>query len=282
MTPTPTTDMGPLNGPVLIFGGPYSNLAATRAIHEEARRLQIPPQRVICTGDLIAYCADPEATLEFVRNWGIAVVQGNCEQSLGAGAPDCGCGFDADSSCSLLSMQWYRYASSRISAEQQRWMAQRPAQLRFQLGGLDFCVVHGSTLSINEFIFPGTPRDLKQQRLAASGADGVIGGHCGIPFGEALEGGYWLNAGVIGMPANDGTADGWYLLLEPQDGHIAASWRRLRYPAEISQQRMQQAALSEAYARALTSGRWPSDDILPLADRNPSARPLQPTPIQLR
>lgn len=277
----PKRDLGLLNGPVLLFGGPYSNLAATEAMQAKAKRLQIPPERIICTGDIIAYCAEPVETLELIRRWGIHVVQGNCEQSLGAGAPDCGCGFDADSSCSLLSIEWYRYASQRISAEQQRWMAQLPGQLDFQLGSLQFSVVHGSPDSINDFIFPGTAQSLKQARLSATAADAVVGGHCGIPFGERLERGYWLNAGVIGMPANDGTRDGWYLLLEPDSDGVMAHWHRLPYQAQTSRQRMQQADLCDAYAQALTSGRWPSTDILPEADRLEPATPLKPQTLRL-
>ena len=277
----PKRDLEQLNGSVLLFGGPYSNLAATEAMQAEAQRLQIPPERIICTGDIIAYCAEPVETLELIRRWGIHVVQGNCEQSLGAGAPDCGCGFDADSSCSLLSIEWYRYASQRISAEQQRWMAQLPGQLDFQLGSLQFSVVHGSPDSINEFIFPGTAQSLKQARLSATAADAVVGGHCGIPFGERLERGYWLNAGVIGMPANDGTRDGWYLLLEPDSDGVEARWYRLPYEAQTSRQRMQQADLCDAYAQALTSGRWPSVDILPEADRLEPATPLKLQTLRL-
>jgi len=275
------TDLGTLEGPVLIFGGPYSNLAATEAMYTEAQRRRIPPERIICTGDIIAYCAEPVATLELIRDWGIAVVQGNCEQSLGTEAPDCGCGFDADSSCSLLSVEWYRYASERVSAEQRRWMAGLPGQLRFRLGALRFSVVHGSPDSINEFIFPGTPRERKEQQLTASGTPVVIGGHSGLPFGETLEEGYWLNAGVIGMPANDGTPDGWYLLLEPNRDGVCARWHRLPYPAAQSARQMLESGLSSAYADALTRGRWPSDEILPPGDRNPQARPLQPGPIQI-
>jgi predicted phosphodiesterase len=274
-------DLGPLNGPVLLFGGPYSNLAATEAMQAEAQRLQIPPERIICTGDVIAYCAEPAETLELIRRWGIHVVQGNCEQSLGADAPDCGCGFDADSSCSLLSIEWYRYASERVSAEQQRWMAELPGQLAFQLGSLRFSVVHGSTQSINEFIFPGTPQALKQARLSATVADVVVGGHCGIPFGERLDTGYWLNAGVIGMPANDGTQDGWYLLLKPDNDGISAHWHRLPYRASLSQQRMHSTRLGAEYAETLTTGIWPSHSVLPPSDKALAGQTLQPISLRL-
>jgi hypothetical protein len=67
------------SGPVLIFGEPYSNLAATQAMRRRAEELDIPPARVICNGDLIATCAEPQETLQLVRDWGIKVVQKNCE-----------------------------------------------------------------------------------------------------------------------------------------------------------------------------------------------------------
>src|SRR5262249_49677416 len=67
-------DLGVLDGPVLVFGGPYSNLEAAQAIRAEAARLGIPRERTICTGDIVAYCADPGATVALIRDWGIPVV----------------------------------------------------------------------------------------------------------------------------------------------------------------------------------------------------------------
>lgn len=266
MKMNPVLHLGELHGTVLLFGGPYSNLAATQALQQEALRLGIPPERIICTGDVVAYCAEPAETLALINDWGIHVVQGNCEQSLGSGAPDCGCGFDAGSSCSLLAVEWYRYASQRIAPDQQHWMARLPGRVDFKLQSLSFSVVHGSPERINEFVFPGTDQALKQAQLNTTGSDVVIGGHCGIPFGQSLAQGHWLNAGVIGMPAHDGSADGWYMLLIPDDEGATVQWQRLSYDAGLSQARMQAVNLCSEYADALTTGFWPSDAILPDAD----------------
>ena len=75
-----------MDGPVLVFGGPYSNLEATLAVLDAARRRGIPPARIICTGDIVAYCADATATVDAVRAAGIHAIMGNCEESLAAGA----------------------------------------------------------------------------------------------------------------------------------------------------------------------------------------------------
>ena len=47
-------------------------------------------------------------------------------------------------------------------------------------------------------------------------------------FGQRVGGKFWLNSGAIGMPANDGSRDGWYLPLSPIDGGIRAEWHRPR------------------------------------------------------
>ena len=61
-----------LDGPTIIFGGPYSNLQATQAVLPQARTRGIPPHRIVCTGDLAAYCGEPVATIEVVRDSGFA------------------------------------------------------------------------------------------------------------------------------------------------------------------------------------------------------------------
>ncbi|WP_246590245.1 metallophosphoesterase family protein [Marinobacterium ramblicola] len=109
-------DLGPIDGPILLFDGPYSNLAATRAMREVAERLQIPPEQCICTGDIVAYCGEPSETLELIRDWNLLVVMGNCEESLAQSALDCGCGFEQGSACSLLSDDWYRFSNPEATA----------------------------------------------------------------------------------------------------------------------------------------------------------------------
>ena len=99
------------DGPLLFFGGPYSNLEATRALLDRAAALGIAPWRTVCTGDVVAYGADPAATVELLRNCGCHVVMGNCEESLAAGRADCGCGFPEGSQCERLSAAWFAHAA---------------------------------------------------------------------------------------------------------------------------------------------------------------------------
>lgn len=264
---------------MLIFGGPYSNYAATVAMQNRATELGIPAERVICTGDIIAYCAEPCETLDLIRDWGINVVMGNCEESLAHGEADCGCGFQPDSECSVLAVTWYEYSNRRVTAAQRRWMSELPRQLDFVMSSMDFRVVHASLTSINEFVFASSEPAARLSQIRNAGVDVVIGGHSGIPFGQQLEERYWLNAGVIGMPANDGGTHGWYLLLETGASGINASWHRLDYDYSSSRESTVAAGMG-AYGNALADGLWPSIDILPAAEAQQTGKPLNLEPLR--
>jgi len=259
-------DLGAYSERLLIFGGPYGNFAATRAMQRRALELGIPPERVICTGDLVAYCGEPAQTLDLVRDWGIHVVMGNCEEALGFNEPDCGCGFDSGSQCSTLAVAWYRFADQRVDGGQRRWMRSLPRAIEFEIAGTGFRVVHGSLASINEFVFASSDAEARLEQMRRAGVDVVIGGHSGIPFGQALGERYWLNAGVIGLPANDGGTRVWYLLVDPVEDGIRCCWQQLEYDFEASRRTTIAAGMSE-YGEALASGLWPSMDVLPHAER---------------
>src|SRR5262245_56118620 len=219
-TSVPPDSLLAMNGPVLFFGGCYSNLEATVALQREAARLGIRPDNIVCTGDVVAYCADPAATVAAVRDWGVHVVMGNCEESLGWSKDDCGCGFETGTECEQLSIDWYAYANRELGEEPRTWMRSLPRRLDVTIGSRRLAVIHGSVDSINGFVFASTPWADKQRQIAKSGCHGVVGGHSGIPFNHAAEGRLWHNSGALGMPANDGTPRVWYSLFIPDGDGI--------------------------------------------------------------
>ncbi len=275
-------DLGPLDGPVLVFGGPYGNLEATEAVLAEGARLGIPPGRTICTGDVVAYCADPQATVDALRAAGVAVVMGNVEEALAAGAGDCACGFAEGSECDSLAAQWYAFARAEIDGETARWMAGLPRALRFTLGGRRLHVTHGAPSRINRYIFASTPAAEPAAEIAATGCDGVVAGHSGLPFTRVVGGRLWHDAGAAGMPANDGTPRTWYSVLRARDGAVAIEHRALAYDHRAAAARMRQRGLPESYARALETGLWPGLDVLPPAERALSGVAIEPTEIVWR
>jgi predicted phosphodiesterase len=251
------------NGPLIMFGGPYSNLEATRALLEQAARIRVPADHIICTGDVVAYGADPAATVELMRQSGCHVVKGNCEENLAVGAADCGCGFPAGSACERLSTGWFAHATRALDPDALAWMAALPRRIDIEFGGRRLTVAHGSVRSINRFIFASTAAHIKNGELNAAASDGVLAGHCGLPFTQVLGQRLWHNAGAIGLPANDGTPRGWYSVLTADARGIFIAHRALQYDHRTAAAKMRRARLPEEYAIALESGLWPSFDVLP-------------------
>ena len=154
----------------LVFGGPYSNVQALDALLAEAARRAIPPARMICTGDVVAYAADPVAVTERMMAAGIPTIMGNCEESLAAEAGDCGCGFAEGTACDLLARGWYAHATRSLASHHRTWMAGLPRRIVLEIGGRRLAVLHGAAGSINRFLFASDAQMRSRPRLPQRGA----------------------------------------------------------------------------------------------------------------
>ena len=264
---------------VLIFGGAYGNLQATQAVLQEGARRGISAANIICTGDLVAYCGKPRETIALVRDTGIHVVMGNCDEQLGDGAGDCACGYTPGSTCDFLSAQWFAYANSQLTVDDRSYLRSLPKRLDVIIGGFRFAVIHGGVSVINAYVFRSTPVEVLSDELALAGVDGVIGGHSGLPFARVACGKLWLNAGVVGLPANDGTPRVWYSVLTAAADGVEVQLCALKYDFAAAQADMAAAGLPSAYREALASGIWPSNDVLPEFERTLQGTALKPERI---
>jgi len=257
-----------LHGPILAFGGCYSNFQALEALLARAKHLGIPPGNMVNTGDTIAYGADAAATLRLVREAGILSIAGNCEESLAASAPDCGCGFAPGSDCDALAAHWYAHAASQMNEADRSFMAALPKHLDLRFGGKTLRILHGNAERTNAFVFPSVSNLELDRQITLAGADLIIAGHSGIPFTRWIGGArVWHNPGSIGMPANDGTPRTWFSVIEPRDGEIIITPHALDYDFSTAAAAMRRAGLPEGYAAALETGIWHSLDILPAAQK---------------
>ncbi|WFB37807.1 metallophosphoesterase family protein [Kiritimatiellota bacterium B12222] len=261
--------LGPIEtNSLLIFGGCYGNLEAVQALFAVAETYGIANEHIICTGDLVAYCADPLKTSELLRRKNIRIIQGNCEQALVKNADECGCGFAENSACETLSRYWFSYCKSQMNDELIQWFDRLPTHLYFEFGGRRFAVVHGSPNGVSEFIFASDPEQKLMELIQKSEVDCVISGHAGLPFTQVLGDLCWHNAGAIGLPANDGTPRVWYSLIRKKKDGIVFEHNALHYSPQATQEKMKLAKLPREYAQALATGLWPSIDILPEREKH--------------
>ena len=256
--------LGALEGRVLVFGGPYSNIHATRALYDWAQDHAIAPDHIICTGDVVAYCGAPSETIEFIRDKNTVVVAGNCEKQLAQGALDCGCGFDEGSACDLLSVGWYNFANTQVNAAQRHWMGTCPDLVTFTQNGTSFALLHGGISDIARFIWPTSPdtvflEEIEMVERLTGPVDHILAGHSGMAFARQIGKHHWTNAGVIGMPPHDKTAQTAFATVE----YAQTALHRLTYDANAAKNLMEARGLAHGYHEALVTGIWPSEDILP-------------------
>ncbi len=278
----PVHDLGHLSGPLLLFGGVYSNLEALTALRARAQVLGIPPGRVICTGDTPGYCADPEACLNFLEDWGIPAIAGNVEVNLRAGVEDCGCNFSDGSRCDLFARLWYAYAQQEVGERGTAYLHTLPMALRFTYAGKRTVVLHGSADHESEFIWKSTPWATKARTFDQVEAEVVIGGHSGLPFADGRDGKLWLNAGVIGMPANDGTPRTWYLTLDDRTGVLTYAFHPLTYDVATAKEKMlrHRTRLPLSYAATLTTGIWDNTEVMPAPEADREGIPIVAADLQ--
>lgn len=252
-----------LKGKILLFGGVYSNLQALESLIEIAERENIAPKNCISTGDIVGYCAQPEEAVQTFKNWGARGIAGNVEMQLRDGEEGCGCDFRKGSRCDGFSQLWYPYAQSKLSKDSLNFMQTLPDHFTFHFGGKDVMILHGSYFQTSEFIFKSTAWKKKEPNFIKTKSDVIIGGHCGIPFYHEKNGKLWINAGVIGMPANDGTPNVWYVIIDEQNGEFNFKHHSYSYNYQKTSKLMQNGLLPIEYARTLITGLWDNCEILP-------------------
>ena len=266
---------------VLVFGGVCGNLQSLRALFAAARRANIPSSNWICTGDMVAYCADGDAVCDEVRRQmpdGI-VVRGNCERALAENSDDCGCGFAEGGVCDTLSASWFAHAKKTLSAQNIKWFKDLPSRVLIKFAGRVLAVVHAAADADNRFIFASTPAAQKTKQIKQCRADGIIAGHSGIPFSQIIGGNLWHNSGALGMPANDGTARVWFGVLRQVCGGIRICHRPLRYANASARRAMCKVGMQKHYQKTLMDGIWPSDDILPPDEKAGQGIVLRPPSV---
>ena len=256
-------DFGRFDTGLVLFGGPYSNLPALEALADA-----LDGRPAICTGDLVAYGASPVETAALMRSLDLPSIAGNCERQVATGALDCGCGFEDGSACDLLSQGWYSYLSQACDADTVAYLDSLPELGTFTHQGRRYAVIHGGATAINRFIWPDTPEAVFREEFASlqdaiGPFDGVVAGHSGIAFHRRIDGIQWINAGVIGLPPHDGRPETRYAVLS--DGEVI--FERLAYDHDAARRAMEAAGLTQGYHETMTSGIWPSEDVLPASLR---------------
>lgn len=270
-----TKKLGKIEGKILIFGGVYSNLQALQALLEIAEEEGIAKSNIICTGDIIGYCAQPNECLELIKEKGIHSIAGNVEIQLREEQEDCGCDFSDGGRCDIFSKNWYAFAQNSLDKNYIPILNELPDFLQFEYAGKKATVVHGSFHHTSEFIFKSTAWPSKAKNFKDTESEIIIAGHCGLPFYDNKDGSLWINPGVIGMPANDGETDVWFGILDDENGDLSFEFLNYEYDHEQASKLMAKKNLPQSYAQTLKTGIWDNCEILPETETQAQGKPIE-------
>lgn len=250
---------------IAVCGGPYGNPYALRAFVADARARGA--ERLFCLGDLGGFGAEVDALWPILREAGVECIAGNYDVAIARADPDCGCGY-RDPRDNAFAQLIYDHTLATTSREFAAWMGALPTERRLEIGGCRVHLVHGSPLALNDFWWDSLSEAEHRLRAAASGAQVILCTHSGLPWARQIGQALAVNVGVLGKPANDGSRDVWYALLDLDDGHASAELVQLGYDWRAQAASMRRAGLPEPFAEAIETGWWTTClESLPPAER---------------
>jgi hypothetical protein len=105
--------------------------------------------------------------------------------------------------------------------------------------------------------------------MKSLGCDVLCCTHSGLPWKrEVAEGKLFVNVGVLGRPANDGTQNVWYAELEERDGKVNAEFIPVHYDWKKLAEEMKEENLPDEFIETITTGWWTTClEILPGKER---------------
>ena len=213
---------------IAILSDLHGNSAATEAVLAAVDVEQ--PDAVYCLGDLVGYGAFPNETTALINARGIPTIMGNYDDGVGFDRDNCGCAYtDADEEArGQQSLLWTRQVTTD---EHKAYLRTLVPEIRFEVTGHRFRLVHGSPRRMNEYLFEDRdPRSLARIAQMAE-CDVLVFGHTHKPWVREIEGVLFINTGSVGKPKDGDPRAAWVLLtIDPDE--VQAEVRRLSYDVE--------------------------------------------------
>jgi predicted phosphodiesterase len=250
-----------------LFGGIYSNYRALEiALHDISRRRV---DGIYCLGDIGAFGPYPDRSYPLLRDANVRVIQGNYDNSLAEGLPDCQCGY-TDPRDNYFARLSYAYTFRNTSDENKSWLRTLPASLRLNVEGRRILLCHGSPRKTNEFLWESTtPDHFLGYLVDQTQADIACFTHSGIKWLRALpDGRNAVNVGVLGRPENDGQTNVWYTLLTINSSFVDVEFVPVVYDFKALAADMRAEELPQEFIETILTGWWTTClEILPHKER---------------
>jgi putative phosphoesterase len=165
--------------------------------------------KILCAGDLVGYYTRPKKVVEEIRDRGIPAVKGNHDEGVSGGSFR----FNPKARKAL------KYSREKLSKENRKFLEELPERKRFERGGLDVFVAHGSPRRpLSEYLMP-RDADESHRDFFNDNPDVVVLGHTHMAFNREVNGTLFMNPGSVGKP-RDGDPRPSYAVLDTESRSV--------------------------------------------------------------
>jgi predicted phosphodiesterase len=235
----------------------HSNWEALMAVHEALKSDRV--DSICCAGDVVGYCADPLACIEWVQSYcttgsGLMCVQGNHDYAVAAGDT---------LNFNPVAVSAAKWTSGMLRKEHIKWLSDLP----YTLTSNDIFISHGSPTDPEEFHYILSAEDAVEATQHFQTTLAVLG-HSHAPFifekcnthaGFIIENKYVINPkckyifniGSVGQP-RDGDPRAAYAVYDTETGLF--SIKRVDYDIQRAVNKINEAGLPQVLGSRLISG----------------------------
>ena len=252
---------------IACLGGVYNNYIALEAVCRDARQKGI--DYIYCLGDMGAFGPNPDKVFPVLREFNVACMQGNYDDSVSQGLDNCQCGY-TDPDDNYFAKISYDYTLQNTSPENKKWLGELPESIRFNVAGRDILMCHGSPRRVNEFLWESTsPTHLLERFCDQNKVDIILATHTGIHWKRKLsENRLFVNVGVVGRPPNNGDTRIWYTVLTIEQNGMEIEFIPVEYDYNSLAAEMKSENLPIEFRDCVTSGWWTTClEVLPHKER---------------
>jgi putative phosphoesterase len=230
---------------IAIFSDIHGNLQALEAVLADIDAQEA--DAVYCLGDLVGYGASPNEVIQRIRARGFPTIMGNYDDGVGFERDECGCAYgeEGERQRGDRSLAWTK---AHVWNEYKLFLQSLAPEIRFDVEGKRFLLVHGSPRKMNEYLFEDRPLSSFQRLVASSDADVIVFGHTHKPYVKDVDGVRFINVGSVGKP-KDGDWRACYAILDPE-----VTFRRVPYEVAAAAAAIRATDLPHEFALDIETG----------------------------
>ncbi len=155
---------------------------------------------------------------------------GNYDDGTAFDRDECGCAYTTPVE-QALGDRSFAWTKAHVSAANRDWLRTLQPEIRFEVDGLRFLLVHGSPRRMNEYLYEDRAEATFARIAAGADADVIVCGHTHRPYDKTVAGVRFVNVGSAGKPKDGDPRACWALLETGPDG-LTVEFRRVPYDVE--------------------------------------------------